>query len=58
MDALRPRLVGVYETVIYAADVPTAARFYADVLGLVLVEEPDELSAAFRLADGGMLLID
>jgi catechol 2,3-dioxygenase-like lactoylglutathione lyase family enzyme len=47
----------VYETVLYATDVPAAARFYAEVLDLRLVEEPDELSAAFRLDDGDMLLI-
>jgi catechol 2,3-dioxygenase-like lactoylglutathione lyase family enzyme len=47
----------VYETVVYAADVPTAARFYQDVLGLKLVDGPDELAAAFRLDDGGVLLI-
>src|SRR4051794_28884574 len=51
------RLSGVYETVIYATDVPGAAAFYADVLGLRLVDGPDELAAAFRLDDGGVLLI-
>ena len=52
-----PRVVGVYETVVYATDVPTAARFYAEALGLHLLEQPTELSAAFRLPDGGVLLI-
>jgi catechol 2,3-dioxygenase-like lactoylglutathione lyase family enzyme len=47
----------VYETVLYAHDVAATARFYADVLGLRLVEGPDELTAAFRLDDGGVLLI-
>jgi catechol 2,3-dioxygenase-like lactoylglutathione lyase family enzyme len=47
----------VYETVVYAADVPAAAAFYADVLGLRLVDGPDELGAGFRLDDGGVLLI-
>ncbi len=47
----------VYETVLYAADVRATASFYIDVLGLRLVEEPDELGAAFRLPDGGMLLL-
>lgn len=46
-----------YETVLYAADVPSAAAFYRDVLGLRLVDGPDELAAAFRLEDGGMLLL-
>ena len=48
---------GVYETVMYAADVPAAATFYADVLGLRLVDGPDELAAGFRLDDRGVLLI-
>lgn len=47
----------VYETVLYADDVPAAAAFYVDVLGLRPLEEPDELSAVFRLAEGGVLLI-
>ena len=47
----------VYETVLYTSDVPAAVRFYAEVLGLRLVDRPDELSAAFRLDDGGMLLL-
>jgi catechol 2,3-dioxygenase-like lactoylglutathione lyase family enzyme len=47
----------VYETVLYATDVAATARFYADVLGLRLVEGPDELAAAFRLDDDGVLLI-
>ena len=34
-----------------------AARFYADALGLSVIGEPSELAAAFRLADGGVLLI-
>ncbi len=48
---------GVYETVLYAEDVQATASFYAGVLGLRLVEEPDELSAAFRLPGGAMLLL-
>jgi catechol 2,3-dioxygenase-like lactoylglutathione lyase family enzyme len=43
--------------VLYAADVPATAAFYADALGLRLVDGPDELAAAFRLDDGGVLLI-
>ncbi len=42
---------------LYAADVEAAARFYVDMLGLQLLEEPTELSAAFRLGDGGVLLV-
>ncbi|HEX5468097.1 MAG TPA: VOC family protein [Gaiellaceae bacterium] len=52
-----PHLVGVLETVLYADDPVEAARFYVDVLGLVLMEEPDELAATFRLPDGGVLLV-
>jgi catechol 2,3-dioxygenase-like lactoylglutathione lyase family enzyme len=47
----------VYETVLYATDVPATARWYADVLELRLVDGPDELAAAFRLEDGGILLV-
>lgn len=47
----------VYETVLYAHDIPAIVDFYSGTLGLRTVEEPDELSAAFRLDDGGMLLI-
>jgi catechol 2,3-dioxygenase-like lactoylglutathione lyase family enzyme len=49
--------VRLYETVLYAADVPATARWYADVLELRLVDGPDELAAAFRLEDGGVLLL-
>ena len=47
----------IFETVIYGDDVVAMAEFYADGLGLRLVEEPDELSAVFRLDDAAMLLI-
>lgn len=50
-------LRGVYETVLYAADVPATAAFYTEVLGLRPVDGPDELSAALRLPDGGVLLL-
>jgi catechol 2,3-dioxygenase-like lactoylglutathione lyase family enzyme len=33
------------------------AAFYSEVLGLRLVDGPDALAAAFRLDDGGVLLI-
>jgi catechol 2,3-dioxygenase-like lactoylglutathione lyase family enzyme len=51
------RLRGVYQTVLYADDVAATARFYESVLGLRLVGGPDELMAALRLEDGGVLLI-
>jgi catechol 2,3-dioxygenase-like lactoylglutathione lyase family enzyme len=47
----------VYETVLYGDDVEAMRTFYGDVLGLRLVDGPDELSAAFRLPDGGVLLV-
>jgi catechol 2,3-dioxygenase-like lactoylglutathione lyase family enzyme len=52
-----PTIAGVYETVLYGEDVAALGAFYADVLGLRLVQGPDELSAAIRLEDGGMLLL-
>lgn len=54
---MTPVVQRVYETVLYAEDVRDTASFYADMLGLRLVEKPDELSAAFRLPDGGVLLL-
>ena len=51
------RVRTVYETVLYVDDVAAAARFYAEVLGLRLVDGPDELAAGFRLDDGGVLLL-
>ena len=52
---LRP--VRIYETVLYAPDVVAAATFYSETLGLRLLEDPDELSAVFRLDHGGVLLL-
>lgn len=57
MEPAATHVTGVYETALYASDVEAAARFYADVLGLTLLELSDELGAVFRLADGGILLI-
>ncbi|MDQ2982729.1 MAG: VOC family protein [Actinomycetota bacterium] len=51
------RLTRVYETVLYASDVAEATSFYADTLGLRLLEEPDELGSSFRLGGGGVLLL-
>jgi catechol 2,3-dioxygenase-like lactoylglutathione lyase family enzyme len=50
-------VLGVYETVLYAADPAAAAGFYSDALGLQLLEEPDELSAVLGLDDRAVLLI-
>jgi catechol 2,3-dioxygenase-like lactoylglutathione lyase family enzyme len=54
---LDPPPARVYETVLYASDVGAAAAFYRDAIGLTLVEEPSDLMAVFRLADGGHLLL-
>lgn len=54
---VRPQPVGVYETVLYASDVAAAARFYSEVLGLPLLQKPDELSAEFRFGDDGVFLV-
>ena len=51
------RILGVYETVVYASDPPAAAGFYRDVLGLEQVTNADELSAVFRLPEGSLLLV-
>ena len=52
-----PRVQSVYETVLYADDVPALVAFYCDVVGLRAIDRPDEHSAAFRLEDGGVLLV-
>lgn len=51
-----PVVDGVYETVLYGADVRELARFYADVVGLRVIEV-GELLAALRIPDGGVLLL-
>jgi catechol 2,3-dioxygenase-like lactoylglutathione lyase family enzyme len=50
-------VTGVYETVLYAGDVPATANFYAEVVGLREIAGPDPTAAGFRLPDGGILLI-
>ena len=52
-----PAVRGVYETVLYARDVASAVDFFVDVVGLRAIDPPGDLSAAFRLPDGGLLLI-
>lgn len=47
----------MYETIIYCEEVADAVAFYRDELGLALVDELDDLGAAFRLHSGAMLLI-
>ncbi|MFM9958328.1 MAG: VOC family protein [Phycisphaerales bacterium] len=50
-------LRAVYETILYARDLQAAGRFYAEVLGLRAIRENAELLDAFRLPDGGVLLL-
>ena len=57
MGASGPRILGVYETVLYASDVVATARFYSALPGLRLLEEPDDFSAALRIDDRGVLLL-
>jgi catechol 2,3-dioxygenase-like lactoylglutathione lyase family enzyme len=52
-----PTLSGIYETVLYAPDVEAASRFYAEELGLTPLPGLGGVGSAFRLADGGMLLL-
>jgi catechol 2,3-dioxygenase-like lactoylglutathione lyase family enzyme len=51
------RILSVYETVLYAPDPRAAAEFYRDALSLEQLEDPDDLSAVFRLPAGHVLLI-
>jgi catechol-2,3-dioxygenase len=50
----RPR---IFETVLYADDLQTCARFYHEVLGLEMITRSD-LVVSFRCADGVLLLFD
>lgn len=52
-----PALAGVHETCLYGADLPALTGFYAHVLGLRSVSRMGELGVAFRLPDGGVLLL-
>jgi catechol 2,3-dioxygenase-like lactoylglutathione lyase family enzyme len=56
-DVTPPPLERVYETVLYGDDLAGLVGFYRDVLELRLVDPMDELGAAFRLADGAILLV-
>lgn len=52
-----PRLSGVHETVLYAEDIDATVRFYADVLGLVVMDESGTVGRGLRLPSGSVLLI-
>src|ERR1700757_3767078 len=51
-----PRINGVLETCLYSADLPRAARFYQDVLGLKLLESGERL-CVFGVTDHQVLLV-
>lgn len=52
------RVSGVHETILYAADIDTAVRFYAEVLGLdVMDESVGGVGRGLRLPSGAVLLI-
>lgn len=54
---VKPQLLRVYETSLYASDIAAAADFYERHLGLQPTEALGEVGVAFRLSDGGVLLI-
>lgn len=54
---MAPQVRGVYETVLYGPDLGALVSFYEEKLGLRQVSEMDDLGAAFRLPDGGVLLL-
>lgn len=57
MPVRRRSLVGIHETVLYGADLVALGGFYADVLELRSVSRMGDLGHAFRLPDGGVLLL-
>lgn len=53
-----PRVLGVHETVLYAADIDAVVEFYARVLGLAIIDEsPGGVGRALRLPSGAVLLV-
>ncbi len=52
-----PGVTGLYEAVLYGHDLAALASFYEDVIGLRPVSDMGDLGAAFRLPDGGILLL-
>lgn len=51
-----PRIRGIFETVLYAADAEATARFYRDLLGLPISSVGD-VGLSIRMPDSNMLLI-
>lgn len=54
----RPRLSGVLETVLYFTDQQRAAEFYADVMGMKLLDREPGRSLFFRAGESVVLLFD
>jgi catechol 2,3-dioxygenase-like lactoylglutathione lyase family enzyme len=52
-----PRISGVHETVLYGPDIPRLTSFYASVLGLRVVHQADDDSAALRMPEGDAVLL-
>ncbi len=52
-----PPVAGVHETVLYGPDLEALVGFYAEALGLRQVSRMGDLGRAFRLPDGGVLLL-
>ncbi|MBX3359192.1 MAG: VOC family protein [Phycisphaeraceae bacterium] len=52
-----PQIRGIYETVLYATPTGPTVAFYREVLGLKPIGHGSDLGGAFRLPDGGVLLI-
>jgi catechol 2,3-dioxygenase-like lactoylglutathione lyase family enzyme len=52
-----PKLTSIYETVLYAADLAAAERFYGDVLGMEVVQRSD-LFITLRCGEGVLLVFD
>ncbi len=52
-----PLLGGIHETILYAADIPRVAAFYASLLGLRAISAPDSDAAAFRVPTGDAVLL-
>jgi catechol-2,3-dioxygenase len=53
----QPRIVEVYETVLYGSGIDSLAAFYRDIIGLPLLEVDPGLMAALRLPHGGVILV-
>jgi len=52
------RPLRVLETAVYAADLETAERFYADVLGLLVIGRVEGRHVFFRCGDGVFLIFN